>query len=120
MRVLNSAGTGYTYFSMMHNVILEFSMRCGWVTGLILLGIELWTIVFCIGVLFGRKRRITDARVFAVFGIAAFLLFGNVEPINEAFFRSLMLVYYLSIIPVFTFGSDFHWPTKKKLKTSVD
>lgn len=107
MRVLNAEGTGYTYFSMMHNVILEFSMRCGWVTGLILLGIELWTVIFCIGVVFGRKKRITDARIFAVFGIAAFLMFGNVEPINEAFFRVLLLVYYLSIIPVFTFASDY-------------
>lgn len=113
MRVLNSEETGYTYFSLMHNVVLEFSMRCGWVTGLILLGIELWALVFCLAVVFGRKKRITDARVFAVFGISSFLLFGNVEPINEAFFRLLLLVFYLALIPVFNFGANFKF---KKLR----
>lgn len=107
LRVLNSRGDGYSYVDLMHNTALEFAFRCGWPVGIIIWGIELWALIFCLTVLFGKKERVTDAKVFCVFGILVFLVAGNVEPINEAFVRLTLLIFYFSIIPLFSFAADF-------------
>ena len=117
LRVLNSRGDGYSYVDLMHNTALEFAFRCGWPVGIIIWGIELWALIFCLTVLFGKKERVTDAKVFCVFGILVFLVAGNVEPINEAFVRLTLLIFYFSIIPLFSFAADFDFIGFLKTKT---
>ena len=119
MRVLNSEGTGYSYMNRMHNLILEYAFRCGWPVGVILLGIEIWALVFCLVMLFGRKKRLSDARVFSVLTILAFIVESNLEPLCDVFIRTLLLLFYLAIIPLFSFASGFDirsW--SRKLKSS--
>lgn len=113
LRVKYNDDGEYQFQSGAHNVGLEFAFRCGWPAGIIFWGIELWGLVFCIAVIFGRRKKLTDEKVFAVFSILAFIVMGNLEQVNEAFVRVTLLVYYLALLVLFVIDSGDKMCEKK-------
>lgn len=105
IRVMNTLGNGYNYYSLAHNVALEYAYRCGIPTGILFLAQEILSFAFCIRVIFMRRNKMKDEYVFSVLAITAFLVTGSLEPISEVFTRPLLLIYYLALLPIFGWGA---------------
>lgn len=95
------SGSNYFILTAAHNVAMEYAYRCGAPAGIAFLILEILAFIFCIICLFMKPGRFKDEYVFAVMGILAFLVGGNLEPLDEVFDRIMWLVFFLACIPVF-------------------
>ena len=101
LRVMNPDNNTYFYFSYPHNVVIDYGYRCGLITGILFLLLEIMGLVYCLKTMFSRKRKPQKGELFAVMGILAFMVTGNVESVDHVFTRIILVVFYLSLIPVF-------------------
>ena len=89
------------YFSYPHNVAIDYGYRCGVITGILFMLLEITGLMYCIRALFSKKHTPIKGEAFAIMGMLAFLITGNVESVDHVFTRIILVVFYLSLIPVF-------------------
>lgn len=101
LRVKDPSTSSYYYFAYPHNVALDYGYRCGIMTGLLFLIIELAGVWYCAKVMFSGKRRLIRGETFAIMCILAFIIIGNIESVDHVFTRIILVLFYLALVPLF-------------------